>query len=262
MYHLLMKKVFLMVSFLGMLVSILIGYRDAHDVSDQTPSIAQITPHPSVSRIVGSYAYDLLPLSGKRVSLHPNFSDRLTSNALREKHQCMWGTNGGFYDTSHRPIGLFVSEGVIYREAMTHDLFIGYVYERGGVISIDRMPPAGDVVWALQSGPLVWDDGETRLKLRVDESARRMLIGQDVAGQTYLLVLYREESVFMGPRLEEVGRLIRLIGARENISFTKVLNLDGGMHSFYLSSSISFHSFLTPGSILCVKESSKLKVLN
>ncbi len=215
---------------------------------------SQAIPTQASVKTVDQYAYEIISLADHTVHLYSNLDQKLTSSALFAKYDCVAATSGGFYDEQDRPIGLFISEHQLLRRSIGHDLFIGYVSSRDGIsIRISREPPSDDVLWALQSGPIVWDEGVTTINMKSDENARRIIAAVDEAGRGYLLSITVQDSEYSGPPMMQIPQVLEKIQAKENIHFRMALNLDGGFHSFFKSSTVYQSSLATPGSILCVK---------
>ncbi len=216
------------------------------------PNESQITPQET--KTVDQYAYEIIPLADRTVHLYSNLDLKLTSSALFAKYDCLSATSGGFYDESDQHIGIFVSEHQLLRSSITHDLFIGYISSTDGKsIRISREPPSDDVLWALQSGPIVWDDGVTNINMKSDENARRIIAAVGTDGKGYLLTITAQGSEYSGPPIMQIPQVLEKIQAKENLHFRMALNLDGGFHSFFRSSSVNQSSLATPGSILCVQ---------
>lgn len=224
-----------------------------------SPNIApttesQATPPQASMKTVDQYAYEIIPLAGRTVHLYSNLDQKLTSSALFAKYDCVSATSGGFYDEQDKPIGLFITENQIVRSAIGHDLFIGYISSNDGTsIRISREPPRDEVLWALQSGPIVWDEGVTNINMKSDENARRIIAAVDEVGKGYLLSITVQDSEYSGPPMIQIPQLLEKIQAKENLEFRMALNLDGGFHSFFKSSTVNQSSLATPGSILCVR---------
>lgn len=225
------------------------------DSSHITPtSESQPTPQQTSVKTVDQYAYEIIPLADRTVHLYSNLDQKLTSSELFAKYDCVAATSGGFYDESDQHIGLFVSEHQLVRSSISHDLFIGYISSRDGKsIQISREQPREDVLWALQSGPIVWDSGATTINMKSDENARRIIAAVDKVGGGYLISITAQDSEYSGPPMMQIPQILEKIQAKENLHFSMALNLDGGFHSFFKSSTVNQSSLTTPGSILCVK---------
>lgn len=219
-----------------------------------TTSESQTTPSQASVKTVDQYAYEIIPLVDHTVRLYSNLDEKLTSSALFAKYDCLSATSGGFYDEHDQPIGLFISEHQLVRSSITHDLFIGYISSVDGkLVRISREPPSDDVLWALQSGPVVWDGGVTNINMKSDENARRIIAAVDEVGRGYLLSITVQDSEYSGPPMMQIPQVLEKIQIMENLHFSMALNLDGGFHSFFKSSTMNQSSLATPGSILCVK---------
>lgn len=202
----------------------------------------------------GVYAYHIIPLAGRHVDLISNLDDHLSSQELIKKYRCKQAASGGFYDKNHTAIGLLIIDGEVRSHAIPHDLFIGYVSSPDGkTLDISRAPPTDYAIWALQSGPIVWDGGVTTIQLVTDEQARRVVIATDTSGNGYLITVHSTDSTYSGPLLTRLPELIGEIASKEHVSWDKALNLDGGVHSFFKNHETDLPAFAIPGSMLCVR---------
>ncbi|MEI6327251.1 MAG: phosphodiester glycosidase family protein [Candidatus Roizmanbacteria bacterium] len=249
-------KYILVLSILGVLAYVLMHLSfSPPQIEQQRINPVEVTPVTQQQvRLVGKYKYYIMHLARRSVNLHTNLDQKLASSLLISKFHCDSAASGGFYDANDNPIGLFVSENAKVSSAINHDLFIGYLYSQNGEsISISRQSPGIDVLWALQSGPIVWDEGPTTVRVKNDENARRIVAAVDVNGAGYLLSIVDGGSEYSGPPLTELTDLVGQIETREGLHFSTAINLDGGFHSFFKTESVYLGSLAPAGSILCVQ---------
>jgi len=89
--------------------------------------------------------------------------------------------------------------------------------------------------------------------MKSDENARRIIAAVDQVGRGYLISITAQDSEYSGPPMMQIPQILEKIQANENLHFSMALNLDGGFHSFFKSSTVNQSSLATPGSILCVQ---------
>jgi hypothetical protein len=92
------------------------------------------------------------------------------------------------------------------------------------------------------------------LKLKTDEEAKRVVVAETKSGEIIFMGITTSENTLSGPTLEELPAVVDLILTKEKLLVSKVLNLDGGLHSFFYSKSIHLREMAKPGSILCVNK--------
>ncbi len=181
------------------------------------------------------------------ISLLPNFTQKKTSAALIEENNCTYAINGGFYDTSNRPLGLFrIGENVRTKQIQS-SLLNGFLSDDGITVAV----PTGRFV--LQSGPLLIQRGNPLpLKIQNDEHARRMVAAKTGEGLVFLTV-YKEDSVFEGPLLAELPKVIQKINTKENLGIVDAINLDGGSASAFKNAETTLSELTPVGSLFCIK---------
>lgn len=208
----------------------------------------------------------------RRLTLIPNFNERKSSGAIMEEYGCRYGANAGFYTAEGKPLGLFFTDGnLINSKVHTSQLFNGFVFGNSrGLFDIRSSVPKSkenSLDFYFQSGPLFTP--ETKLTIRSDERARRILIGKTNQGMFYFLALVEVDNVNSGPLLADLPAIIHRYNETQlttnNLSseagsgsagqLTTLLNLDGGSASAFYSQDGVQISELTPiGSFLCGKE--------
>ena len=136
------------------------------------------------------------------------------------------GINGGFYESDHTPTGLVVRNGIKTNPLTPKTVCSGVFWldsdNNPYIQHTDHFKESPDVVWALQCGPLLVDNGSDRLQgiempYGNDFPTRRSVISIDNQGNIQLSVIdpigLHDLSAFMATRSEYA------------------LNLDGGPSS-------------------------------
>ncbi|KKW11013.1 MAG: hypothetical protein UY49_C0010G0009, partial [Microgenomates group bacterium GW2011_GWC1_49_7] len=72
-------------------------------------------------------------------------------------------------------------------------------------------------------------------------------------GEGFLfLTVYKEDSVFEGPLLADLPKVIQKINTEENLGIVDALNLDGGSASAFDNGETSLSELTPVGSLFCV----------
>lgn len=220
----------------------------------------QPTPSPTLISVNSiQYAiYSQVVTNSQNLTLIPNFTQKLSSQSIVSENKCLYGINSGFYTKENTPLGLFKSGNqVLNRVTHQNDLFNGFVYKTKSnqlFISIDP-PVLENTEITFQSGPLFGP--ETKLNIKSDEPARRMVIGKTQKNQFYFLAITEAENTYSGPFLKDLPSIINLYNQQlkiKNQNLTTLINLDGGSASaFYSDQGQIIGELTTVGSFFCGK---------
>lgn len=227
----------------------------------QTPTETAVTQTPTLAPaktidangIKSGYSY--LELSPNQAQLIPNFPDSRSSVEIMKAHTCSGGINGGFYDMSGQPLGLFRVDGKTLSGKSGSLLINGFLtIDSENIARIDSQMPSANPHIALQAGPLLMSEGQTLpLAIRSDERARRMAAAITATGRIVFLALYSADSVFDGPLLGDLPALVEKIGIEENLNIVSAINLDGGSASAFYASGVRLAELTPVGSFFCVQ---------
>lgn len=213
------------------------------------------SPTPTEAPSDEHYAYSLISVpSGSHVSLIPNFSGKIGAKTLADENGCTQAVNGGFYDTSGNPLGLFFTDTIEYGTQSQSTLFNGYYWSDASGTYISTSRPENPYGFALQTGPLLVSDGQRMpLAIRNDEPARRIVVAKTTGNRDVFLAIYSRESVFGGPLLSDLPSVIESISRKNNLGITDALNLDGGSASAFYNGDTGLSELTPVGSVFCVK---------
>lgn len=197
----------------------------------------------------------------QKLVLIPNFSEKKSSRAIMEEYFCRYGVNAGFYTAEGKPLGLYFANGKLMNSKIhPSSLFNGFVFgNSNGLFDIRNsvpQPQENSLDYYFQTGPLFTP--ETKLTIRNDEHARRILIGKTSQGEFYFLALVDKDNVNNGPLLADLPAIIHEYNSQiksNDVLFTSLINLDGGSASaFYNEFGVKFTELTPIGSFLCGKE--------
>jgi len=252
-------------AFIGFVILVLILYLRL-DQSVPSPSVNPIPsaqPAASASVIESMdvithqdqtyhYAYTVVDNLDK-LHLYPNFKDQALSQDLVSQQNCRVLVNGGFYDQNNDPLGWFVSQNQEIKKLRKSNLFNGFLsLDNNNQLTIAPNKPTQPSRLGLQSGPLlVFDSKPLLLKIKADESRRRLVAIQTKDDQLAFLVIIGDDSSFSGPLLADTPAVVLAIGQKMGESFTNALNLDGGSASTFYTSELHLKEFSYIGSYFC-----------
>jgi uncharacterized protein YigE (DUF2233 family) len=235
-------------------------YQHTHrlSVTPQFPSL--ISPSPTTGPVhtieynKEVYAYAYIQTTASHLLLLANFANRDDVDTIIQDNACREAVNGGFYDTSHIPLGFFQSEG--YTHAYSNNSLLNglFIVDRDYIPHVTSSPGELNVRFGLQSGPLLMQgENIALLRIRNDEPARRVVVAIDTTNTIIFLVVYASESVFGGPLLADVPEIVRGISQKEHLHLVDAVNLDGGSASAFYSDSVKLSELTPVGSVFCIK---------
>lgn len=190
------------------------------------------------------------------LSLLPNFEAKQISTAIFGQNNCDFLINGGFYSQQNKPIGLFVSQSGALSSFETNRLFNAvFSLNLAGEAQITRTEPQGDLIFALQTGPLLLQKGLIQnLAINNDKTARRMVAALTDQNQIIFIAIFDPTSSFNGPLLSQLPRALDDLNQSENLELTNAINLDGGSASAFLLPDFKLTEASPIGSAFCLKQ--------
>lgn len=206
-----------------------------------------------------------------KLDLIQNFKEKISGTLAKEKYNCDFLVNSGFYSKENEPLGLFISRGKKLRDKENSTLLNGFFYmtnDQDFNISYSS-PPLNNVVWEIQSGPLLFIDGNiiSGLKIIKDEEARRIAAVKTLGShqvctkapcnytgdeKLIFIAVFNKSNLLSGPKLGDLPEVISLIAKEEKINISSVLNLDGGSASIFADKGISLLEISHAGSFFCL----------
>jgi uncharacterized protein YigE (DUF2233 family) len=178
------------------------------------------------------------------------------SQQLFDREACRIMTSAAFYDANDKPLGLLVDRGVTLSAWRGNQLLNGAVGLDTSDSLVKIVRSAEDVVWewAVQAGPIVWEDGSPApLRLTADQAARRIVAGVTSDGQLVFLVMVADDSLFLGPMLADVPALLAAWQIEAGLELRDAINLDGGTASTFLSPTLKLRELKPIGSYICIR---------
>lgn len=186
------------------------------------------------------------------IDLIYNLENKKTSKQLMKESKCLAGINGGFYDTSNKPLGKFISNGKIIRNSIKSSLFNGYITRNTkGLVSIENDEPQ-EGMWILQTGPILIKNNKIQeLALVQDRPARRSVAIETDDGMI-MAIFFLPNSPLLGPTLGDLPKIIQATSLWGG-NIVSAINLDGGSASAFYNENTSYEEFNAVGSWLCLK---------
>ena len=189
-----------------------------------------------------------------KLRLIPNFDSQLATEELYRDYECKHLINGGFYSEENEPIGLFVVEGNTTSEKISNQTFDGFMLITENIAEIKRVANVEGVKYALQTGPVLFENGEIEsLKLSRDQYARRMIAFIDAEGSLYFAIVFNDSSYLQGPLLASTPQAVEKIEEIMQIDIVTAINLDGGAASAFYTPEFKLEESTSVGSFFCIK---------
>nr|WP_262422038.1 phosphodiester glycosidase family protein [Klebsiella grimontii] len=163
--------------------------------------------------------------------------------------QVQMAMNGGIYDKAYAPLGLYIEKGrqltPLNRASGGGNFFIrpgGVFYLRGqnaGIVSINKFRPSPAIRYAVQSGPMLIENGKINWRLKPSASSRKLRNGVGITGD---------------------GKVVFMLSARETnfydfacyaqakLNVRQMLYLDGTISKMYQKGDSvpwQYHPFVT-----------------
>lgn len=197
----------------------------------------------------------LQKISSYQVKVIPNFENKLTSDTVYKEQTCDILTNGGFYDQSNKPLGIFFLDGKQLGKIKSNSFLNGFLsINKSGKFYIsknDDFSPSENLYFYMQSGPLFRYAYTKTLLLNNNPGARRMLIAEDENGEWFIVVIYDQNNLNDGPEFIEMELIFAKISELNGINFKNILNLDGGNASLFINKDHYIKESSFAGSFFC-----------
>jgi len=191
----------------------------------------------------------------QEIELYSNLKDQKLSEEIKVNKSCSVLVNGGFYSEENTHLGLFIANFETISETSQSTTRNGFLFiDSNEKLTISSAPPEITPKIALQSGPLLILNNEVlSLKINNDEPNRRVVAAKAFDNKLIFLAIYRDNSDFQGPMLGDLPEIINLFSEKTGINVVDAINLDGGIHSVFISNYIRLNELAHIGSYFCVK---------
>ena len=228
-------------------------------VKDNPPTISESNPIDSKNEFKFDgyiYNYNWFYVSNlDKLTLIPNWDQKRTSDEMISEENCLYLSSAGFYSKDEKPIGLFSIGNIKYSNFSENSLFNGIfskISENEYVFS--QNPLGGNTVFSLQSGPLIIFNLKLNLFDNLSEGrGRRNIILSKIKNKLIFITIYNKNSIFDGPKLGDLPKIIDLISKNHGWNIENALNLDGGTASSFKNDDIFLKELSPVGSFFCIR---------
>lgn len=162
-----------------------------------------------------------------------------------KKGQINMAINGGIYSKDYRPEGLYIENGKtltpLNKQSGEGNFFIrpgGVLLVRNGQVTIDTLDSFradSDITFAVQSGPILLQNGKINSKFSLTSESRKIRngVGVTTQGDVYFLLTNRPMNFY------EFAQY-----AAEQLKITELLYLDGTISAMYTPiTGIPYHRY-------------------
>lgn len=157
--------------------------------------------------------------------------------------------NGGIYAKNYAPLGLYIDKGVqeapLNRASGGGNFFIrpgGVFYLQGqkaGIVSIDKFKPSSTIAYAVQSGPMLIENGTINWRLKPSASSRKLRNGVGITRQGEVIFMLSDR---------ETNFYDFACYAQSKLNVRQMLYLDGTISKMYRKGGSvpwQYHPFVT-----------------
>ncbi|QQG47375.1 MAG: phosphodiester glycosidase family protein [Candidatus Woesebacteria bacterium] len=251
----------LLVFIIVLLVLILIYLKNSTVTKNQeisSPTLPPISEKDNTKSLFfqnQEYRFAFFKASPQDLSLIPNFKDKKNSVDIKNENNCNSLVNAGFYTTENKPIGLFKTNEELIKNYYPNLTFNGvFSISQQNIASIEDNFSDQNARLALQSGPiLIKKSVLQKLTINNDKTSRRVILALNSNNEVYFLVIFRQDSKYLGPYLNDLPKIISDLGASQNLNLSDAINLDGGTASAFYSNETSLEELAPVGSFFCIK---------
>lgn len=190
----------------------------------------------------------------RNLSLYSNFIQKQTTGEIINLRKCSAFSSGSFYSKDNSPIGLFVSQSKKISSATFNSLLNGFFYLRSDQVVISSEPPVEEATWALQSGPILYENAQAKhLRIKNDENARRIVAATTKDNKLLFIAFYEPQNNLQGPFLAYLPEYLREFSYVTGLKIKNGINLDGGSASAFYANNFFLPEFNSVGSYFCLK---------
>jgi uncharacterized protein YigE (DUF2233 family) len=202
----------------------------------------------------GDYNFDYFEADSRRLFLFSNFDEGEKTDFIKEKFECKYLSSAGFYNEDFKPIGLFISE---YQENSSwgkNNIFNAiFSINDFDTPRITRNLPSDRLRLALQSGPIVFENGSKVIFKSSASFERRVVLGVTGDNKPIFFVFWSFDNFFKGPSLEDLPHIIEYINNNFNLNIADAINLDGGTASSFYGPHVILKEVSKVGGFFCLK---------
>ncbi len=168
---------------------------------------------------------------------------------INQNGRVQMAMNGGIYDKAYAPLGLYIEKGrqltPLNRASGGGNFFIrpgGVFYLKGqsaGIVSIDKFKPSPAIQYAVQSGPMLIENGKINWRLKPSASSRKLRNGVGITREGKVVFILSER---------ETNFYDFACYAQSKLNVRQMLYLDGTISKMYQKGGSvpwQYHPFVT-----------------
>jgi uncharacterized protein YigE (DUF2233 family) len=257
--------------FVAITVLIAVGflYFQKSTVKNQSPKVLSEKKEPTTTPTIAPvdqkqstvFKIDKTPIrvswalaNPEEVELYSNLIKQDLSEKIWANEECLILVNGGFYSKENNHLGLFIANYDIISEQIKSSTLNGFLSIKSKDVIIDSKFTENNPRIALQSGPMLMQNSlPLALEISNDEPNRRIVAGTTIDNKLIFLAVYRDGSIYQGPLLEQLPKIIDLFIQKTGIKIVNAINLDGGSASMFISQYERLDELTHVGSYFCIK---------
>lgn len=188
-----------------------------------------------------------------KIKLISNLTNSISAKEARETLKCKFLASAGFYTKDSNHLGIFISEGEQISPRIKSELFDSFfTINYFDTPRISRALPKDPLRVALQSGPMLIENADRlSLSIKNDKPSRRIVAAVTGENKAVFIAIYVKESVFSGPMLADLPRIVDLISKDVNLGIADAINLDGGSASAFFNGNTSLSEISPVGGFFC-----------
>ena len=189
----------------------------------------------------------------QNLKLLPNYSEKASSRDILTKYGCTFLANAGFYSKTNTPLGMTTADGKTLSNWQENALFDGLLsLNYFFTPRITRIVPHDNLKIAVQSGPIIKENGQfLSLRIQDDSEARRLVAAVTGENRLYFIIIYNSTSLYSGPLLANLPDNLESFEKTSGIIFADILNLDGGSASTFYTPDTNLSEFNSVGAFFC-----------
>lgn len=193
-------------------------------------------------------------VSPKDVDFYSNLEERKLSEEIKVNKRCQILVNGGFYSKENTHLGLFIANFETISSTQTNSFLNGFLWIESNNIFVRDNPPDINPRIAIQSGPLLMQEGKPLiLAISNDEPNRRIVAAITADNKLIFLAVYHDRSEHQGPLLGKLPEILNQFKKQTGINIADAINMDGGSASVFISNYVRLNEFAHIGSYFCIK---------
>jgi exopolysaccharide biosynthesis protein len=223
--------------------------------TNETQTVLGETDQKSIEYENNIYSYDYFIVENLAdLKVVANYEQNYSSEYIFNNYSCSYLTSAGFYTKEDTPLGLLIINYQQLSPKTASSLVNGYF----SVNTLDTplitdLPQKITPRLSIQTGPLlIVNSFPQNITLKSDGSDRRIVAAVSGENTAVFLVIYDINSVFSGPKLSDLPKIVEAISIKNSLNIADAINFDGGSASAFYTLGQSLKELTHVGSFICV----------